>query len=475
MKVNKPVMLALISFIVLFMTASSFVCAESLENDFVENPFYKGDLYFIPHKETYSAGEVFKAEFVLSNLEKFPLTDAYLVVELVKGGVKPAYPQHSSDTDNIFYEEKIEDINIAALSRTTARFSYLIPEDLSPGVYLLEVYMKTKRTPVIGLPQIMLSPKYMSFRVEGGGSFPSALISRTETVFANESAPVGVGVDGGSVVEGLVVIKSLTDSPENSMTLTVSVCEWDDTSCGESDMFFSKDYFIPSLAAGATTSVAVDFKSPVKPSAYAIRLELKDSGGRTSSLYRSRIVVKGETARIRKMAVDKHYYKQNEQGEIRVLVAPSPDHYTNPITENAKLSVYLKEDGRIFYTDSSILPNLSAKQALITAEEKTFVFTAPRELTLFEVCSQVDSSSGSLYDRYCFIVDSSKFGVGKPRINESQESSRQEINTTTITTLREDVKEEDGSPDSTPLIILSLILVCLAAAYVLMKKQKKVK
>ena len=469
MGVNKRVMLALILFIALFMSASSFVCAESLENDFVENPFYKGDLYFIPHKETYSAGEVFKAEFVLSNLEEFPLTDAYLVVELVKGGVKPAYPPHSSDTDNIFYEEKIEDINIAALSKTTARFSYRIPEDLSPGVYLLEVYMKTRRTPIIGMPHIMLSPKYMSFRVEGKGSFPHAMISRTETVFVDKSAPVGVGVDGGSVVEGLVVIKTLTESPQNNMTLTVSVCEWDDTSCGESDMLWSKDYFIPSLAAGATTNVAVDFKSPAEPSAYAIRLELKDSSGRTSSLYRSRIVVKGETARIRKMTVDKHHYKQNEQGEIRVLVAPSPDHYTNPITQNARLSVYLKGEGKILYTDSSVIPELSAKPGLITAEARTFVFTAPQELKLFEVCSQVDSSSGSLYDRYCFVVNSSKFKVDENRVNEPQESSRQEINATSS----EDLKEEGGSLDSTPLIILLLILACLVAAYVLMKNKRK--
>jgi hypothetical protein len=338
-------------------------------------------------------------------MEEFPIVGAYLVVEVATGG------EPGSDTENIFYEKIIRDINLPPLGGVTVPFSYEIPSDLASGNYSLNVYLKTDRTGIVGLPHIFLSPVSQGFSVAGTGSFPYAAISRSGSLFVNESGQVGPGVDADSAVEGAVSIAGDSGSYSlNGLVLSVYVCEWDDTACVVSDdLYWSGDYPVtPSQINDSQALVEVDFAAPSKPSAYAIRLELKDSFGRIVSIYRSRIVVFGETARVRKMAVDKSYYGAGDAGRIMVLVGPSPDHYTNPVTTNATVSVYLNSGAETLYAGSSVVPELSGLSYPVAVFE-SFNFTSSRELKLFEVCSQVESASGILFDRYCYLVDSSKF------------------------------------------------------------------
>jgi hypothetical protein len=158
--------------------------------------------------------------------------------------------------------------------------------------------------------------------------------------------------------------------------------------------------------------VNVSFDAPQKPSAYAIRLELKESNGRTVSLYRSRIVVKGENPRIRKMAVDSYYYKAGDNGSVMLVVGPSPDHYTNPVTTNAKVTVSIFADGEIVYSGSSVISSLSSLSYPVMVFQ-SYNYTASKELNFFEVCSQLESSEGMLFDRYCYVINSTDFNLGK--------------------------------------------------------------
>jgi len=187
-------------------------CANAADtSSFTENPFYNGGLQFSLEKGVYSAGEAVNTRFYVSNMEDFPIANAYLVVEIVKGGFEPVYPSYTSDTDNIFYEEIIKDINLPPLGETVITYSYTLPEDVAAGEYRMEAYLKTERTNIVGLPNIMQSPEYRGFRVSAQGSFPHALISRTETVFVNERGSVGAGVDPEADVQGRVVVKILPE------------------------------------------------------------------------------------------------------------------------------------------------------------------------------------------------------------------------------------------------------------------------
>ncbi|MFZ2455587.1 MAG: hypothetical protein WAX07_03830 [Candidatus Altiarchaeia archaeon] len=338
-------------------------------------------------------------------MEEFPIVGAYLVVEVATGG------EPGSDTENIFYEKIIRDINLPPLGGVTVPFSYEIPSDLASGNYSLNVYLKTDRTGIVGLPHIFLSPVSQGFSVAGTGSFPYAAISRSGSLFVNESGQAGPGVDADSAVEGAVLIAGDSGIYSlNGLVLSVYVCEWDDTACVVSDdLYWSGDYPVtPSQINDSQALTSVVFAAPARSGAYAIRLELKDSFGRIVSIYRSRIVVKGETARIRKMAVDNYYYGAGDLGRIMVLVGPSPDSYTNPVTTDAKVSVYINSGGKTMYTDSSVIPELSGLSYPVEVFE-SFNFSSAGELKLFEVCSQVESASGVLFDRYCYLVDSSKF------------------------------------------------------------------
>jgi hypothetical protein len=407
-KMNKHSCKTIFLFILVLVLFSSFALAQSPEDDyFSDNPLYKGDIYFSLDKTVYSAGENLSTDFVVSNLEDFPIAGAYLVVEVGKGG------EPGSDSENIFYETVLRDIDLPPLGSATVPFNYALPSDLSSGDYSLEVYLKTDRTNIVGLPHIFMSPVSHGFSVAGTGGFPYAAIFRPGSLFVNESGQVGPGVDAGSVVVGAVsVVRESGGYSLDGLVLSVYVCDWDDTACVVSDdLYWSGDYPVtPSQGNDAEASVGVGFVAPSKPSAYAIRLELKDSFGRIVSLYRSRIVVKGETARIRKMAVDKSYYGAGDAGRIMVLVGPSPDSYTNPLTANATVSVFINSGGETLFTASSVVPELSDLSYPDFVFE-SFNFTSPRELRVFEVCSQVVSSSGLLFDRYCYPVDSSKFAV----------------------------------------------------------------
>jgi len=387
-----------------FFMLLSIAYSEPSVDDFGKSIFNTGVVDYSLDKSEYSAGDIILTNFSIYNTEDFPLVDAYLVVEVVSGR-EHVYPSQSSEENNVLYEARISRINIGPLSKTLIPFSYRIPVDLKSGSYMVEAYLTSPRTPVVGLPQIFLSPSIAVFGVTGSGKFPYAQIMRTKTFFANETGPIGVGVNASSPVSGIVHISG-EQSGISELLLNVTVCVWDDTSCQENGLFWNEQY--PVDLSKNEADVLVSFNAPEKPDAYSIRLELLDNG-RYLSLYRSRIVVLGETAKIRKAVTDKPSYDVGDKGRIFVLIGASPDHYTQPVTYNSTVSVYITdlEKNREVYRGTSFIPVLSLYEnsGLIP---KVFEFNSTERLRNFSVCSEVSSNSGMLYDKYCFIIDSSK-------------------------------------------------------------------
>jgi LPXTG-motif cell wall-anchored protein len=377
------------------------------DDSFASNIFHKGDVDLRLDKEAYSAGDLLFANITVSNMEDYPLVDAYLVVEMVSGS-EHIYPSQNSDNNNVFYEEIIPRINLDSKTQTSVSFSYRIPDDLKSGDYLLEAYLKTPRTPVTGIPFIFISPKGVNFKVEGNGNFPSARISRTRTVFAGGTGPIGSGVNPNSIVNGSVHVLGAAG---RDLMLNITVCSWDDTSCDANGLYWNKEYQIKSDLVEET--VLVSFNAPEKPDAYAIRLELFE-GERLLSLYRSRIIVMGETAKIRKLTISNSSYSAGDIGKALVLVGASPDHYTKPSMENITVLLSIKdlEKNKEVYTGTSLITvlNIDLNEGL---EPLEFEFKNNVALNNFSVCAAV-SSQDQQYDRYCFIIDTSKI---KPKID----------------------------------------------------------
>jgi len=117
----------------------------------------------------------------------------------------------------------------------------------------------------------------------------------------------------------------------------------------------------------SVAKIPVSFYAPAKPQAYSIRLELREENGRMVSLYRSRIVVSGEAARIRKAASDRIYYNAGDSGKVYAPDRTFPGS-GQPIRyiKNAEVSVSVRsKSGEEIYSKSSVLPELSVERGFV--------------------------------------------------------------------------------------------------------------
>jgi hypothetical protein len=417
-----------------------------LDGSFSTSMFYRGDVIVSLDKESYNAGDELTATITAANMEAFSIVNSAIVVEVVKGEKEHYYPSQNSDADSIIYEKVIDVLTLAPRSQKKVAFSYKIPSDAKSGDYRIDVYFGNERTPVVGMPAIFVAPKSKPFAVTGTGAFPAAQISRINTKFMDKAGPVGPLVATSGKVSGNVVIQSSSGAEIENLKLKVIVCEWDDTLCSGSSILFSKEYSINSLLALKSASVPVEFTAPALPEAYAIRLELLDAGGRTLSLYRSRIVTSGETGRIRKLAIDKLNYKKGDSGAVMVQVSASPEGSNTTVSKNAKLSVSIAQGGSTVYSSSYTIPELSDANGIAAKE---FGFTADQDLSGFTVCSRLESEAGKLFDQYCYTIDAQKAKTG---VNEVTAETSFAGNTLTATLCAQDTSGLASSVVSTVML-----------------------
>ena len=118
------------------------ILAIFLSNVMAAELFYKSNMYVSLNKAEFAPGETLEANVGITNSESFPIAEAYLVFELVQGE-SYYYPSQTKDSDNVFFEENVEGINIAPFDRVSKSFSYRLPEGLAPGSYRRDVYAKT--------------------------------------------------------------------------------------------------------------------------------------------------------------------------------------------------------------------------------------------------------------------------------------------------------------------------------------------
>ncbi len=413
-------------YIILMILAAFLLPNAVLAGTSMESVFYKGDIALTLDKDTYMAGEEIRCSISVHSLDNATINNASLILQINKGCENPTYPAQFSDCDNIFLEEKIPEIYLAPEDNSEVQVKIQLPQDLEGGLYRIDAYLKTKRTPIVGIPFIFASPKDETFRVEGDGNFPSAKIIRTETRFKGTSRETGEwsrknmpsapywpwlrGQIGAFItpdmeeVRGMIYVKNNLNEELTDLTLEALICEWDDTSCDNITSINTETFTLP---PATTKPINITLKPPEKSGAYAIRISVKKDS-RLISLFRNRIIVEGETARIRKLSVDKPYHNAGEEGSLSVTVGTTPDHYTRPTIRNPKLKVTVEdlENNKIILSESKTIPELSKNNIL---DVSSFTFTPTQTLKKFRVSAQVLSEEGQLYDTHTYIVDSGMF------------------------------------------------------------------
>lgn len=368
--------------------------------------FYNGDANF-DLNSGYIAGENIETNIELTNMESFPIADAYLVIEILEGCETLTYPSQNSDCDNVFFEKVVSNITLDSLGKMTVPFSYKLPDDLKSGTYRMDVFLRTKKTPIVGMVHIFVPGKSTSFFVTGSGSESSIKILRTKTQVLGFEGPIGSPSKPGATVDGSVYVENLIDSSQDGLTMHVSLCPWDDTECANGGFIVQKIYSF-SLNSKETKEIDIFFTAPMKPDAYAIRLEVKDKALVTRSLYRNRLIVTGETAKIRKLWINKRYYAPGEKAELNTLIFTSPDHYTSPFMYGVKLLVSVKDLNAdvIVFQKTEVIPELSDNVVYVS---KNYEFVTGSVLQKFEICAQLSSKDDLFYDSYCYVIDSTKF------------------------------------------------------------------
>lgn len=162
-----------------------------------ENIFFGGGLS-AQFNNNYSAGDNISSSVFVYNTESFPIINASLIIELVSGCINPVYPSQDSDCDNVIDELVISNINIPAGKDVEIPFNYKLPSDLASGGYRFDMFLMTKRTPIVGMQHILFSGNYYYFDLIGSGAFPTAKIIRTKTNVDGFLGPIGSSVEGGA-------------------------------------------------------------------------------------------------------------------------------------------------------------------------------------------------------------------------------------------------------------------------------------
>lgn len=362
-----------------------------------ESVFFKGGISSLNLKENYFSGENISLRVGVFNNENFPITDSYIIIELVKGCKIPTYPSQDSNCDNVIKETVLPEISLAPNSNKKINFDYHFSKDLPSGNYRLDLYFRNTKTPIEGMAHIFLPGFYKSFFIKGSNEIQFSKILRTKTNIKNETGPIGVGVSPGKVV----VLKTFVNSNLTfDGSLKIKLCDWQDSiHC----KLFSEENQKISLIQGGNI-LKTNIKSPTKPGAYEISIELLNNQNELVSLYRSRLIVEGISSRIRKLYTDKYYY-ENSPAKVFVLLSGSPDHYTRPLAKNLDLEVTLTNNKN----GETLSKNFKIKELKtggFIREEADFYIKG--KLNNFEVCANL-SSLGKMYDSYCYKTLSSNF------------------------------------------------------------------
>ena len=332
-------------------------------------------------KQSFDQNEAITGTISLNNFEYYPLVGGKLVLQVGEGTY--SYPSQFSPGDNILSETIIPFEWI--LPRSKKEYSFSLPP-LSAGSYRLDVYAWISKSKFIGASNIFYAPLTKNFTVTGTTD-KKAVIVRDKTSFNSVTGPVGFPIEAEKSFDGEVFITNQDSKTKSDLKLVLSVCEWASVFCDENETVVN---LLP-LAAGESRAEKVSLKSPLIPSVYEIKIKLY-SGDTLNSNYKSRVIVSGGTAKIRKFFIDG---LENKDYSVGLVLTGSPDHFNDPVFYDFTVSVeaYLNEE--LIEEKSTTIASISTETIKETFELDSTSFN--------KICGKV-SKDGMIYELQCLNV-----------------------------------------------------------------------
>ena len=359
--------------------------ALALEDASAFDTTWNGAVTIETDKEVFDAGEEITGMIRIHNSEEYPLVGQRIVLHLAQGTYD--YPSQLNNEDNILLEETINDIWVLPGDYVDLPFAL---EGQAGGQYRIDLYSWVTKSKFIGSSSILLAPVSAEFEVTGAEK-EEAVIFRELTIFENRfTGPVGFPVEPGEKVSGTVYVYNPTQETKSNLKLGVAVCEWAAVFCDELE---EEMFDVPDVVPGDELGVVVSLAAPDMPSAYAVQLTLYD-GDEIESIYKSRIIVTGGTAKARKIHLD-----GLETGDysLTVYFAGSPDHFNYPDFNNFSVGMEIYEEGALLEEKSTEVESIATGQTM----KETFGIAAK---AFDYVCVKIRKGP-EVFDEECFIAE----------------------------------------------------------------------
>jgi hypothetical protein len=361
-----------------------------------------------------SVGQTLYYNVYINYRDIYYIPNASLVIQIIQKTDNNGIYPFQFTSNNQVYEYVIKNIYLQPGESLNIQLNYTIPDNLPSGYYYVVAYLYTPLSEIDGLPFIYYPGVYKEFYVNNPNNVPEiyiikdhtylsssaiytwgSLLSSSGYYYSSLSGPTGYGVS--NYINLTVGIYSSIDT---NATLNILISPWDDILY---DPIYNYTEDIQLKEGYNTINIPYINVAILNPNAYSLKISLLYNN-QTKSIYRLRFIVLGPTTRLGGV-----YLQGN--GNLTFIVAPSPDHYTYPVTPNVVAEVYSNILG---FKENIQLGNISWNNTKFTYVN----LKLPLNSTSFDLCINLYSNNNFLnnnlnygYCTYYFINKSNTYGV----------------------------------------------------------------
>ena len=419
-----------ISILLIFVFLFGMVLAQDVTPDDI---LWDGAVSLNLDKELFSDNEEITGIIRVYNNEAYPIVGQRIAIHLGEGTYD--YPSQFAK-DNIIAEKQIDDIWIIPEDYQDFEFSF--PAQ-GAGEYHVDVYSWVLKSKLVGASAIYLGPITREFTVQGEKNEEKAIINRELSFFGlNDTiGPVGFPVEPGGEFSGTAYIYNPSENKKQDLKLGVSICDWASVFCKDVEEI---EFEIGELKAGYGKVVDIAIDVPEIPSAYAVKMTLY-KGSEIESIYRSRVIAEGGTAKLRKIYLDG---LDNANYSLSAILSGSPDHFNFPDFEDFSIEM------EVFLEDESIEKDSVDVEIIgTTIENEDGVFVPDVIMQFFDIkaslfdhiCVRVEKDS-RIFEEECFDADikaiQEAYDIANPAPTKVDWDYKEEKEELTITLDREE-------------------------------------
>ena len=356
-----------------------------------------------------SVGQTLYYNVYINYRDIYYISNASLVIQIIQINDNNNIYPFQFTSDNEVYEYVIKNIYLQPGESLNIPLNYTIPDNLPSGYYYIVAYLYTPLSEIDGLPFIYYPGVYQEFYINNSNNVPEIYIIKNDTYLSSSSlytwgsilSSSGYyyyslnGPSGYGVSNYINLTVGIYSSINTNATLNILISPWDDILYNPvynytEDIQLNEGYNIINIPY---INVAT-----FNPNAYSLIITLLYNN-QTESIYRLRFIVLGPTTRL-----DGVYLQGN--GNLTFIVAPSPDHYTYPVTPNVVAEVYSNTLG---FNENIYLGNISWNSTQFTYVN----LQLPLNSTRFDLCINLYSNNNLDYGycTYYILNQSNTYGI----------------------------------------------------------------